>query len=90
MTELQFLLELLLKHKLSKETKQLVADRIGEVELKLRGNPGIAMARSMEQAPSTIAAMAAQAAPVALPPAAARLVGGEVNNGDGTRGKRKF
>ena len=34
MTELQFLIDLLLNHKLSAKTKQAVADRIGEVESK--------------------------------------------------------
>lgn len=33
MTELQFLIDLLLNHKLSAATKKIVADRIGDVEL---------------------------------------------------------
>ena len=32
MTELQFLIDLLLNHKLSKETKALIKERIGQVE----------------------------------------------------------
>lgn len=63
MTELSFLIELLLNHELSKPTKDLIAARIKEVESKLsprapepvtwRPPPGQPM-----QAPSTLALMA--------------------------------
>lgn len=38
MTELQFLIELLLNHKLNATTKALLKERIGTVEESLRGN----------------------------------------------------
>lgn len=111
-TELQFLIDLLLNHRLSPTTKKLVADRIGFVETSLR-QPNvlrgtispIAMHPSLQQAPSTMAAMAKhnipeeafatapvqpQAAMVATKPASARIIGGEVSTGNGTKGPRKF
>ena len=97
MTELQFLLELLLKHKLPKGTKQLVADRIGEVEATML-KPTITQAyqapvsvrapvqTSVVQHPGMDAAGIMQA-----PPAITRgIVGGEVATGNGTKGPRKF
>lgn len=114
-TELQFLIDLLLNHRLNPTTKKLVADRIGFVETSLRQisvprgtiSP-IATHPSLQQAPSTIAAMAKHnipaeaftvapveqtapaAAMVASKPASARIIGGEVSTGNGTKGPRKF
>lgn len=60
MTELQFLIDLLLNHKLNQSTKKLVADRIGSVEESLRigGNRqnvprGTIVHPSVLQSPST-------------------------------------
>lgn len=72
MTELSFLIELLLNHDLKKETKDAVAARIREVEEALvphrvptifSGNPypstsGCAVVPASKQAPSTLALMA--------------------------------
>jgi hypothetical protein len=68
MTELGFLIELLLNHELSKPTKDLIASRIREVEVKIKddypvytgsiNNPNFgARPPAVQQAPSTIAAM---------------------------------
>lgn len=65
MTELSFLIELLLNHDLPKATKDLLATRIKEVESNLVAKPQQANAYSyvpppkiLQQAPSTLAAMA--------------------------------
>lgn len=72
MTELSFLIELLLNHELPKETKKLIADRIKEVERNLTpianmpgnvqmfsGTPKLPpMPVQNMQAPSTLALMA--------------------------------
>lgn len=65
MTELGFLVELFLNHKLSKSTKEAIAARIKEVEENSRNSPNIAIpaaprqpANLPAQAPSTLAAMA--------------------------------
>lgn len=67
MTELSFLIDLLMNHKLSKATKELVAQRIKEVES--RFNSGITLGgvvqqsrntNPMAQSASTIAALAKQ------------------------------
>lgn len=75
MTELQFLIDLLLNHKIQKATKDLIAKRIGEVENGL-AQPvvrGIAtqslprLVNGVTQAASTIAAMERHANPDAVP-----------------------
>lgn len=65
MTELSFLIELLLNHDLPKATKDLIALRIKEVEVKLTSHtvtysptPPIVLTNGPKQAPSTLAAMA--------------------------------
>lgn len=96
MSELSFLIELLLNHKLPKAVKTLVADRIKEIEggpkrAPVSHAPGLP-AHLIGQAPSTMAALA-EAPPVAVmqaPPVSKRIVGGEVDTGNGTRGPRKF
>ena len=50
MTELRFLIHLLLEHKLPTETKKLIADRISQVETNLNAGP-----RSVQFTPGTIA-----------------------------------
>ncbi len=68
MTELSFLIELLLNHELKKETKDLIAGRIKEVEQNLTpmrpslpvNNPFISLGQTLGapvQAASTLAAM---------------------------------
>lgn len=55
MTELSFLLELLLKHDLKQETKLAIADRIREVEEKLNKVPMIPTpAASVRSVPSNV------------------------------------
>ena len=76
MTELSFLIELLLNHDLPKATKDLLASRIKEVEEKLSNTmqparPPIAAPISQNQfsqAPSTLAAMARHAQAGLIPP----------------------
>lgn len=88
-TELQFLIDLLLNHKLPKATKDLVAKRIGEVETGLIPPPRhIALHPSVRAMGNQVEAQAMQAAPP--PPVSARIVGGEVSTGNGTKGPRKF
>lgn len=65
MTELSFLIELLLNHELSKITKDLIASRIKEVESNLVAKPMqqltahyIPPPSVLKQAPSTLALMA--------------------------------
>ena len=98
-TEIRFLLDLVLNYKLPAEAKKLCLERIGEVEasLALPQRPLIPLIRNpIEQAPSTQRLMDMQGtapvtpmtAPVINP--AQRIVGGEVNTGNGTRGPRKF
>jgi hypothetical protein len=111
MTELQFLLDLLLNHKLTKDTKKLITERIGQVEQKYtQPTKPVAQIRSpLAQSPSTQALLEKHglmdqgavpeptpivAAPLPAVPAAAlaanRIVGGQVNTGNGTKGPRKF
>jgi hypothetical protein len=102
MTEIRFLLDLVLSHKLPPAAKKACLERIGEVEANLGQKPAYVqnITPPLAQAPSTLAAMQRHgmlpvepapptAAPI-LPPATARIVGGEVNTGNGTRGPRKF
>ena len=84
-TELQFLVDLLLVPRTKKDLAKHIATRIGEVEESLRGKPR----QLLTQAPSTQALMEAQTTP--MPPVIPkRVVGGELDNGDGTKGKRKW
>lgn len=105
-SELQFLIDLLLNHKLPKDTKKLIADRVGEVEEGLRAKPvrmddprhplGPAiLAAQITQAPSTQRLLDAQvmvAAPARLPAAEIDKETGRamVATGGGTKGPRKF
>lgn len=59
MTELSFLIDLLMNHKLPKLTKQAIAERIKEVESNI-GAPNV-RSQAPRQAPSTIAALSRQA-----------------------------
>jgi len=82
MTELSFLLELLLNHKLPKATKELVTERIKEVEAKLGSAPTPVQRAPIRaasgQSPSTqkiLEEMAAEAeAPVTQTPAVAQAM----------------
>ncbi len=63
MTELTFLVELLLNHKLQKSTRDIIASRLKEVEegFVMRGIPAqspVIFPSNLGQAPSTLAAMA--------------------------------
>lgn len=76
MTELQFLIHILLEHKLPKVTKELVAKRIGEVEQNM-GRPMVRntviqeqpqkLINGAPQAASTIAAMERDGVPNQTP-----------------------
>lgn len=102
MTELSFLLELLLEHELKKETQTLIRNRIKEIETLAVNKPIVVPAGAViappqvQQAPSTLANLAREAAEAPAiqipppPPASRRIVGGEVVTGQGTRGPRKF
>ena len=104
MTEIQFLIELLLNHKMSPDVKKLCTERIGEVASRLGQLPAPAQLvrhpgppSSLDQSPSTLALMAKHAAdelgePIVAKtlPRVQRIVGGEVSTGNGTRGPRKF
>ncbi len=76
MTELSFLIELLLNHDLPKATKDLLADRIKEVEYRISENPihkPISVSQPIhntgpKQAPSTLANMAKQEGITFVPP----------------------
>jgi hypothetical protein len=102
MTELSWLVDLLLNHKLSKPVRDHVANRIRDIEAAqpkpapqvVRSNlpPAVAM-----QAPSTIANMtnevplkAVSHIPTLQVSAENRIIGGEVSTGAGIRGPRKF
>jgi hypothetical protein len=83
---------MLTQHKLPKGVKDLFIERLGEVETQLvkpQVRPIITA-----QAPSTIAALERQINEPIPPPMpilpTQRVIGGNVNNGDGTIGKRKF
>jgi hypothetical protein len=121
-TEIRFLLDLVLEHKLPAEAKRLCLERIGEVEASLASRPSqsimpIHRPAPQEQAPSTQRLLETQLSRMASPtpesiaanalnnvqsptiqmaaltpaiPAHQRIVGGEVNTGNGTRGPRKF
>jgi hypothetical protein len=95
-TELSFLLSLLLDHKLPKAVQGLIKDRIKEIQLTpqqpIRINPMIRDPHA--QAPSTQALL--DQAPIMTPAAIKRIVGGEISTGgsasglSGTKGPRKF
>lgn len=95
MTELSFLIDLLLNQKLNKQVKELVANRIRDIETKAPQAP-MPVVRGA-QAPSTIANMTGQplqaishVPSVPLVSAEGRIVGGEVSTGNGIKGPRKF
>lgn len=80
MTELSFLIELLLDHDLPKESKTLIAKRIKDVEANLTQSPAIVISpkyvpnytppnpTAVPQSLSTLAAMARQSDPNYMPP----------------------
>lgn len=102
MTELQFLIDLLLNHKLSEPTKKLVAQRIGEVEEQLRGPKPITQLPhrvnpTTIQSASTQAIIDREAAPpipmsAMIAPQARGMVPPDimVSTGSNIKGKRKF
>lgn len=93
MSELSFLIDLLLNHRLTKDVKTLVAERIKEIEGKPQASPRVALpAHLIGQAPSTIANLAAEPPvnPMQAPPTSQRIQGGEINTGNGTRGPKKW
>lgn len=74
-SEIQFLLKILLEHKISPEVKKMFLARIGEVEQSLRAKPqGTIQAAGayphpmnmIAQSPSTVAAMMKHAEPIAM------------------------
>lgn len=82
MTELTFLLELFMNHKLGKNTRQLIAERIREVEEQINMSPKIGQTYSAPQSnqvPSTATALARQAqiesAPPLTPPQVNMMIG---------------
>lgn len=90
MTEIQFLISIMLEHKLPEPVKQKFITRIGEVEA-LLSRPGL-VPKTIVQAPSTQRLLEQEAIVQHASKAsvASRIVGGEVNTGNGTKGPRKF
>jgi hypothetical protein len=100
-TEISFLLQLILDEDLSPKVQKLCRKRIKEIEISMGAQrPTLPPTRpqALDQAPSTLKAMERHAmlpppatleAPNQIPPAA-RIIGGEVNTGAGTKGPRKF
>ncbi len=97
-TELQFLLDILLNHKLPKGTKKLITDRIGEVENQLIPPPRIVGVPAQQLSarmppPDPIIPVQTFVPPgVNTPPADIDKQTGRavVATGNGTRGPRKF
>lgn len=92
MTEIQFLINLLLEHKLPESVKQKFIARIGEVESQMsKPVMNARLITPMAQAPSTQRILDDMSEGIIPPPQATkRIVGGEVNTGNGTKGPRKF
>lgn len=94
MTELSYLLDLLLNHKLPRATKLSITERIGLIQSHTQA-PMLQRQGIIAQAPSTqklidaASAGIAEAAPVVMA-ASKRIIGGEVSTGNGTKGPRKF
>lgn len=92
-TEISFLIDLVLNHKLPKPTKELCRLRIRDLEEGLFQRPAVAIAMPrMQQAPSTMANLEAQEVPIAMPTIETpkRIVGGEIATGANTKGPRKW
>lgn len=91
MTELQWLIQILTKQKLSSAMKDLFIERIGEVETNLVPKAHMSASSSITaQAPSTQRLLdEPKHSPISVPPAQ-RIIGGEVSTGNGTKGPRKF
>lgn len=86
MTELSFLIDLLLNHKLPREVKNLLAARIALIQNQATPtNNSVTTWRTGQASPQTAIGVVNTAAPPS-----ARIVGGEVDTGGGTRGPRKF
>lgn len=99
MTEIAFLLDLVLNHKMSAEAKKRCIERIGEVEAKLSTQtpPPRPTTWAPTQSPSTLAALERHSiieGPPPVPAVRAPTVLTEVvtstTNGGSTRGPRKF
>ena len=71
MTELQFLIDLLLNHKLPAQTKKAVAARIGQVEASYGTVPPSGIVHTPKQAPSTQRILDQMEAPELPPPTTA-------------------
>lgn len=101
---ISFLLDLILDFELPPEAQKACRKYIRELERTTSAHPPIARAKplaaAMAQAPSTLALMEKHAAfpptaqiQTAAPitaPTSARIVGGEVGTGNGTKGPRKW
>lgn len=85
MSELSFLLELLLNHKLPKTTQLVIKDRIATVE---ETKQAPALSRKGLSGPIELTMEQVAAKP--LPLAESRIVGGEVSTGNNSKGPRKF
>ena len=72
---------MLLEHKLPRGTKELVKDRIKSIQVPQTVQARPIMPQMVTSTPN---------APLDAPHPPARLVGGEVSTGPGTRGPRKF
>lgn len=95
MTELQFLIDLLLNHKLPRGTKKLVADRISVVENGLIPPPRILTNHMPPRIQTALLPDAPPSPMVAAPPLPKADIDKEtgravVATGNGTRGPRKF
>lgn len=100
MTELSWLVDLLLNHKLSKPVRDHVANRIRDIEAATpKAAPQVVRHAVVpgQQAPSTIANMNGEGSAKAIShiptmtiSAENRIIGGEISTGAGIRGPRKF
>lgn len=91
MTEIQFLLDLVLNCKPNATIRKKCLERIGEVESKLKptNQPPILTRAPAHMLPPQALPLP-NAAPTVLPMASQRIIGGEVSTGEGLKGPRKF
>jgi len=89
MTEIQWLLNLMLNYELSPDVKKLCLERIGEVESKLNAAPATpAPVRVVQNAAPVASAMPS---PIASPATASMIANlGEVSTGTNLRGPNKL
>ncbi len=91
MTEIQFLLDIILDTKTITEVRRKCKERICEVESKLIPSQAIRAQPITNQGAQYASTQAPlNTVPLPIVPASQRIVGGEVDTGNGTKGPRKF